>query len=292
MRIGFFGVGLLGVVAISAGCQNDGRVVVRTTKGDVQLPRDYTCVRAAGPVSIDGSLDDPSWSAAAWSEDFADIEGFDSPTPRYRTRMKMLWDDTYLYIGAELEEPHVWATLRNHDDIVFNDNDFEIFIDPNGDEAEYYEIEMNALETIFDLFLVRTYLRDGPALHDWDMRGLKKAVRVNGTLNDPTDEDQGWSVEFALPWRSLKEAAGCDAPPKPGDTWRLNFSRVEWRHEIIDGKYQRVSGVKEDNWVWSPQGVIDMHRPQHWGYVKFASGRTICTLPVQQADDETLNARD
>ncbi|MCB9857739.1 MAG: carbohydrate-binding family 9-like protein [Phycisphaerales bacterium] len=234
-----------------------------------RLPRQYTCVRAVGPVAIDGRIDDPSWAAARWSADFADIEGFDKPAPRFRTRMKMLWDDEFLYIAAELEEPHVWATLTKHDEIVFNDNDFEIFIDPNGDEAEYYEIETNAFGTIFDLFLVRTYLRKGPALHDWDMRGLRTGIAIDGTINNPADEDKGWTVEFALPWRSLKEAAGCAAPPRPGDEWRMNFSRVEWRHQAVDGKYQRMPDSKEDNWVWSPQGVIDMHRPRHWGYVRF-----------------------
>jgi hypothetical protein len=222
------------------------------------------------PIVIDGRLDDASWARAEWSSDFVDIEGGKKPAPKYRTRMKMLWDDSHLYIGAELEEPHVWATLLGRDDIVFNDNDFEVFIDPNGDEREYYELEFNALNTVFDLFLVRAYLKDGPALHDWDMRGLKSAIHVDGTLNDPTDEDRHWTVELALPWRSLEEAAGCDAPPKRGHTWRMNFSRVEWQHEIVNGRYRRVPNTKEDNWVWSPQGVIDMHRPRHWGYVTFA----------------------
>src|SRR5262249_23844236 len=60
-------------------------------------------------------------------------------------------------------------------------------------------------------------------------------------------------------------------PPKDGDQWRVNFSRVEWEHEIVEGKYRKVKGKDEDNWVWSPQGVIDMHRPERWGYVQFST---------------------
>lgn len=253
-----------------AGCGSPHRNPCICPANDRVLPRHYTCPRADTPIVIDGRLDDAAWSFAPWSADFADIQGFDHPTPKYRTRMRMAWDDEFLYIAAELEEPYVWATLQTHDEIVFQDNDFEIFIDPNDDGREYYEIEVNALNTIFDLFLVRTYLDGGPALHDWNMRGLKSAVHVNGSLNDASDTDNGWSIEFALPWRSLKEAAGCDSPPKPGDTWRMNFSRVEWRHQIVDGRSTRVPNTPEDNWIWSPQGVIDMHRPQRWGYVHFA----------------------
>jgi len=45
--------------------------------------------------------------------------------------MQMLWDDECLYIAAEMEEPHLWATLTEHDSIIFHDNDFEVFLDPD-----------------------------------------------------------------------------------------------------------------------------------------------------------------
>jgi hypothetical protein len=231
--------------------------------------RHYVCHRASSPVAIDGLLDDPIWEQAPWTEDFVDIEGAAKPPPRFRTRAKMLWDDQYLYIGATLEEPQVWATLTEHDQIVFHDNDFEVFVDPNGDGREYYEIEVNALNTIFDLFLVRTYLEGGPALHGWDCKGLRSAVYVHGTLNNPADTDRDWSVEFAVPWAALAEAAHRPAPPHAGDTWRMNFSRVEWQTRVVDGRYEKVPNVPEDNWVWSPQGVINMHLPERWGYVEF-----------------------
>jgi len=98
---------------------------------------------------------------------------------------------------------------------------------------------------------------------------LKTAVHINGTLNDPRDKDIGWSLEIALPWKVLREYARQAAPPMEGDKWRVNFSRVEWLTEIVDGKYHKLPGKKEDNWVWSPQGIIDMHVPEKWGYVQF-----------------------
>jgi hypothetical protein len=235
------------------------------------LPKRYICQRAAESIVIDGRLDEPAWAAAPWTDAFVDIQGDSKPRPRFATRAKMLWDDKYFYIGAELEEPHVWATLTKHDDIVFRNPDFEVFIDPNGDRREYYEIEINALNTIFDLFLVRTYIDGGPALHGWDCKGLKSAVHIDGTLNDPTDTDRGWSVEFAFPWTALAEAAHRPTPPHPGDVWRVNFSRVEWQIRVVNGRYEKIPGTVEDNWVWSPQGVVNMHVPEHWGSVVFPS---------------------
>ena len=111
------------------------------------VPRGYVCYRADDPPRIDGRLDDGAWKLAPWTEDFVDIEGDRRPRPRFRTRAKMLWDADNFYIAVELEEPHVWGKLTKHDSVIFNDNDFEFFIDPDGDNHEYYEFEINALNT-------------------------------------------------------------------------------------------------------------------------------------------------
>jgi hypothetical protein len=185
----------------------------------------------------------------------------------------MLWDDDYFYVGAEVEEPHLWATLTDHDAVIFHDHDFEVFIDPNGDSHEYYEFEINALGTGWDLLLPRPYKDGGGAVNGWEIAGLKSAVHLDGTLNTPGDTDHGWSVELAFPWRALGELARRPTPPADGDQWRVDFSRVEWSLEVVEGRYRKVPDRREDNWVWSPQGVIDMHRPETWGYVQFSTAR-------------------
>jgi hypothetical protein len=261
------------LLLVAAGCESVEPGKTQPAQAPIEPPRSYACSWTPAPPTIDGRLTDAAWQAAQWTDDFVDIEGDLRPRPLYQTRAKLLWDDVNLYIGAELADPHVWGTLTEHDAIVFHDPDFEIFIDPDGDRAAYYEIEVNALNTIFDLFLVRTYIDGGPALHGWDCKGLHSAVHVDGTLNDPRDFDRGWSVEFAIPWSALAEAAGTPAPPQPGDVWRMNFSRVQWPVETEEGRYVKVPGQREDNWVWSPQGKINMHLPEHWGNVEFVGGK-------------------
>ena len=240
-------------------------------------PRGYVCPHTQTPVKIDGRLDDPAWKIAPWTSSFVDIEGKAKPKPRFRTRAKMLWDDNFFYVAAEMEEPHVWGTLTNHDAVIFHDPDFEVFIDPDGDSHDYYEFEINALNTGWDLLLKKPYKDGGPALNEWEIPGLKTAVYINGTLNNPSDRDNGWTLEVAFPWKVLAQLANRPAPPNEGDQWRVNFSRVEWLVDIVDGTYRKVPGKKEDNWVWSPQGIVDMHRPEKWGYVQFTrreSGKT------------------
>jgi len=239
------------------------------------MPRTYAAPRVeSGPI-VDGRLEDEEWKLSPWTEDFVDIRGGDQPPPRFRTRARMSWDEEYLYIGAALEEPDVWASLTDRDAVIYHDNDFEVFIDPDGDTHLYYELEINALGTVWDLMLVSPYRDGGPAIDAWDIRGLETAVHVDGSLDDPSDRDRGWSVEIAIPWSVLAEAAGRPAPPLPGDRWRINFSRVEWRSVTRDGRYVKSTdpetgeALDEDNWVWSPQGLIAMHYPEMWGIVEF-----------------------
>lgn len=239
-------------------------------------PKHYICRRAKGVPVLDGRLDKPFWDLAEWTDKFVDIEGNLRPAPTKDTQVKMLWDDEYFYFGAELWEDQIWATLTERDSVIFYDNDFEIFIDPDGDSHGYYEFEINALNTVWDLLLIKPYRDGGPPLNSWDMKGLKTAVYIDGELNRPEGNNRKWSVEVAIPWTSLKECAKEHRAPLPGEFWRVNFSRVEWKTEVVNGTYQKVTDpgtgrpYAEDNWVWSPMGLINMHYPELWGYVVFA----------------------
>ncbi len=191
-----------------------------------EKPREYVCLRATSPIRIDGNLDDPAWCQAPWTSDFVDIEGAAKPLPRFRTRAKMLWDDDYFYVAAELTEPDVWGTLTVHDSVIFHDNDFEVFLNPSGDGLNYFEFEINALNTGWDLFLPKPYKKQGHADNSWEIPGLRTAIHVDGTLNDPRDRDRGWTVEIAFPWAAFASRAPVRRP-SPGEAWRVNFFRVE-----------------------------------------------------------------
>ena len=227
-------------------------------------------MRSATPLTIDGKLDEAAWVSAPWTETFVDIEGDAKPKPSLATRVKMLWDDTFFYVAATLDEPALWSDITEHDAVIFHENDFEVFIDPNADSHEYYEFEINARGTFWDLFLPAPYRAGGHALNSWEIPGLRSAVSLDGTLNRADDTDRGWTVELAFPWKVLGEQAHRPSPPKNGDQWRVNFSRVEWPTEARGDSYRAKVGVPEHNWVWSPQHVVDMHRPERWGYVQFS----------------------
>jgi hypothetical protein len=109
----------------------------------------YTALRAAGPVSVDGHLDEPSWLAAPRSPRFSDL--ITGRRALHDTRAAVLWDDQYLYVGYWVEESDVQATLKNRDDLIYNDNDVECFI---AGADGYYEFEINAYGTVYEVYFL------------------------------------------------------------------------------------------------------------------------------------------
>ncbi len=263
-----------------------------------QTKKSYVVYKTPEVILIDGKADENSWEKAEWTDLFVDIEGENKKLPTYSTKIKMLWDDENLYLFAKLTEPHIWAYYTEHDQIVYHENDFEVFIDPDRTTHEYFEFEINAQNTLFDLFMTKPYRNGGIPLISWNADGFRSAIFLDGTLNQPGDTDKSWTIEMAIPFHDLRLGVHAQKPEN-GTHWSINFSRVQWQTEIIDGKYIRKKDdatgriLPEDNWVWSPVGVINMHYPERWGILQFSTyevgEKTIeFTLPADEKYREYL----
>ncbi|SMO43244.1 Carbohydrate family 9 binding domain-like [Saccharicrinis carchari] len=276
---------------VFASCSNKGQQKA-TTRIDIQseivIPAHYVVGKTGEPLTIDGVDDEMAWSKAAFTKSFIDIEGVDTPT--YDTKVKMLWDEQYLYVFAQMEEPHIWGYLRQRDTVIFYNNDFEVFLDPSMTTFNYGEIEVNALNTVWDLKLDKPYRVGGNADNSWDLDELKTAVHIIGTLNDPSDIDSMWTLEMAIPMSPLMKLKDEENKiPLEGEQWRINFSRVNWDFDVNNGVYSRkkVDGkyLPEYNWVWTEQRVINMHEPEKWGYLQFTHQPTADGIQFKKDED-------
>ena len=257
----------------------------------------YTCYRTSEPIKIDGRLDEPSWQKAPKSPRFVDlVTGEPGPMD---THAAALWDDESLYIAFWIEEPYVQAKFTKRDSPIYMENDVEVFI--AGKDC-YYEFEINALGTIYEVFFIwqdaykkgdifdrsefdllnqrvdvlggfQDNLRFGKhprgkrwAFQDWDFPGLESTVHVDGTINDNSDIDRGWTVELAFPWKGMGPLAeGRSLPPQDGDTWRLDFSRFE----ALDFCGEPVQ--PPPGWAFNKHGVYDSHIPECFTFVHFSN---------------------
>jgi hypothetical protein len=261
---------------------NNSDTIALDINDKIILPKHYIVNKINDQINIDGRDDELAWNNAIYSDDFIDIEG--DIIPSQKTNVKMLWDDKFLYVFAKLYENHIWGDITKRDEVIYYNNDFEVFINPNDDVFSYGEIEINALGSEWDLFLNRPYRLKGKADSSWDINGLKSAVDISGTLNDPNDLDDYWTVEIAIPLKEIEKLnkSGKDEKVISGDVWRINFSRVNWDFEINNGVYSRKKEngkyLPEYNWVWSPQGIINMHVPENWGYLVFSENNEVFNM--------------
>ena len=253
----------------------------------------YTCYKTAGPIKIDGKLDEPSWERAPQSQPFVNIVTGKPAPPAFETHVALLWDDTYLYFGFTIVEKDVWGTLTERDSPIYQDNDVEVFI---AGKDTYYELEINALNTIYEVFWIWKDVFKPGSIYDvpewnletqklmelsgvgdhvhprgarwgfmeWDFPGLLHAVHVDGTLNKRDDVDNGWTVELAFPWKGMKWLAdGRSLPPKSGDVWRIDCSRFERVSQEVAGG--------SPGWTWNKHGHCDSHMPETFTYVHFST---------------------
>lgn len=257
----------------------------------------YTCLRTPVKPRLDGRLDGAPWTTAPRSPRFVDLvtgePGF------FDTRIASVWDDEALYLGFWMEEPNLQARLTARDSFIYIENDVEVFI---GGEDCYYEFEINALGTVYEVFYIwqdalrrgsrfdrpefdllahpvdvlggfQDALRNGRhprgrrwAFMDWDFPGLRTAVHADGTLNDSSDIDRGWTVELAFPWSGMRSLFGNrPLPPRDGDILRVDCSRFE--HLKPGGReLERSIG-----WALNTHGIYDSHIPEAFSCFHFSS---------------------
>ena len=163
-----------------------------------------TCLAlpAAGPVTLDGVLDEPSWATAVEVSGFT-VSGRDDLAPQ-QTVLRLLYDATHLYVAVVCQEPSMGtlrAAVTPRDGPFWEDDAVELFLDPAHVHDDYVQCAVSAGGACYDN-------HNGDSL--WTS-GWKAVVRRQA---------DAWICEGALPFADLKVA-----PPTPGALWGFNLCR-------------------------------------------------------------------
>jgi hypothetical protein len=211
----------------------------------------YACHRTPTPLVIDGLLDDPAWAQAV---EVSLVQAASGQPPRQATSARMLWDETYLYIGFHCQDKRIYASMRERGMHLWEEEVVEVFLDDDCDDYSYAEFEVNPLNTILDLFLFKRG-EVWKQLWDWQSPGMRTAVMVDGDPTNPNSSDRSWTVEIAIPFADFCTAP--HVPPQVGDTWRMNLYRIDRAPE------------GDEYSAWSPPGRNAFHTPERFGWLKF-----------------------
>lgn len=213
----------------------------------------YEVHRAASAPRIDGQLDDAAWKAARpvvfmfpWPNQTGKMQ---------KTEARLTWDNDNLYVAYASEDDDITAVHTQHDDPTYRDDAVEIFIAPPGVKNLYFGLEMNARAVLYD------YLYPFPQrlVKNYDLRGVRLASAIKGTLNMSGDQDEGWSLEVAIPWAAFADLTN-NPVPKVGDRWIANMNR--WDGTAPNRRLSQ----------WSDSGLVraDPHYPDRFGQLLFS----------------------
>lgn len=231
--------------SVLTGCTRQG---VETAVPADDVPS-YSIQRARGPIEVDGSLGEAEWERAGeielvfpwWNQ---------SQGPKDKTKVKLLWDESHLYLGYVCKDPCISAYVIDRDGKTYTDDCVEVFVAPDPQNVgDYYGFEISAAGVVYD------YARPSGGQLDvaWNSEGIQVAVDIEGTLNDDADRDTEWVAEVSIPFSSFPAGT-----PRSGDKWRLNLSRCGGETK-----------PQFSQWSSSKTPAPNFHVPERFGVVFF-----------------------
>ncbi len=221
-------------------------------------PKPHECRFTELPIVIDGKGDDKAWATAEVIDSFQlPWLGKEARPAKTATKARLLWDRDNLYFFAEMVDADLYADVTEHDGDTWNNDVFELFFKPAESRPGYYEFQVNAKNTVFDMFLPRrghvARFRRADEFH------IESKVVLDGTLNEWTDRDKGWSVEGKIPWRDFIKTGG---RPAVDEVWKFVLCRYDYS---IDWETPDLSWISPK----ASKSGADFHRWEDYSELKF-----------------------
>jgi hypothetical protein len=241
----------------------------------------YIAERRIDTIFVDGNLNEASWATATNTSPFTIWDG--SPAPvALQTTAKMVWDDQYLYIAFNCRDPDVYATYTARDSPLWEQDNFEAFVTIPGTTG-YVEAEGSPKGTIWDGLFTNVFQGPGGS---YTITGLQVAGKVNGTLNNSSDQDIGFAAEMRLPFADIYQGVP-GGHPIHGTQLRLNLNRIDWNTPTTQGG-PGASGT-DTYYAWSPVpgNGVSFHRPDEFGTVTFSTNAV--TAPAWVFTEQRLS---
>jgi hypothetical protein len=186
-------------------------VIVRDADGVATV----RTLRTPSPIIVDGKLDEAVYRDVKPFGGFVQQEPFEGQPSAEKTEVWVFFDDTNVYVSARLWETEpgrrVTSDMRRDASNMYNNDHIGVLFDTFNDHRNAFGFSANAQGGMFD----------------WQVTNEQPSNNWNGLWNvRAADFDGGWSVEFVIPFRSMRFKEGAT-------TWGINFRRmVRWRNEV------------------------------------------------------------
>jgi len=244
------------VISLLLNCSNDKKGGDMVDVKEQKIPK-YLCKKITTDLNLTGKLDDPHWKKA---EPIKLVDAIHGRAGRFRTEVRALYNDKFLYVGFFCEDDYIWGTKTERDTEIWNEECVEVFLNPASVKHQYYELNVSPKNIIYDTVILNNRTIEKPydkfiGFPQWDAEGMKTAVHVKGELDKP-GAGTSWTAEYAIPFDILFGAS--NIPPKAGDIWRAGFFRID-----------SPQPEKREHYAWVKTEREAFHLPWLFGYLEF-----------------------
>ncbi|MFA6472216.1 MAG: carbohydrate-binding family 9-like protein [Candidatus Latescibacterota bacterium] len=231
--------------------------MIVTTSAVLAVTPEYTAMKTGCKMIMDGILDEPAWQKAQSVGAFK-FQWYESGEQE-QTEAKILWDKERIYFSFKCNDKHISAERCSPNTGVAADDCCEAFISPvpeGPERLDYINYEVNCIGTWLTGYHAASRNQN---LKGWEGRHLEIGRYIKGTCNKDDDIDEGWVLEFSVPWEHFKDF-GATFPPKNGQVIYVGLHRC-------GGK----TNPQYSQWSPSQTPAPNYHRPQDFGKVTFST---------------------
>jgi hypothetical protein len=221
-----------------------GNVAAAQSAAAEETTRTAVVTRITTDINVDGSLDEEIWRSAPTIGSLTQREPATGEAPSEQTDVTLLYDDDNLYIGVmahDSEPDRVIGTQMGRDAVLGSDDRISIVLDTYRDQRNAFHFATNPAGALVDGLV----FANGQSNLDWDAIWTVRTRRTN----------QGWSAEFAIPFRSLSFPAG-------SSVWGFNIGRHIYRK------------LEEDRWSGARLQITNFLQVSEAGQITGLDGLT------------------
>src|SRR5882762_8791599 len=222
-----------------------------------------SAVRADRPPTVDGRLDDPMWALAPAVTDLRQTDPDEGAAVSESTEVRILYDETAIYIGARLFDRSPTAIVRRlaRRDASTHSDEFRVFLDSYHDRRTAFEFIVNAAGVKKDVLI-----GDDGDFDDASWDPVWEAATSVDSL--------GWSAEIRLPLSQLRFWKAQD------QVWGAHF--VRWIERKQEQALFPFIG-KEENGLVSRfadlEGIRHVGSPKRLELLPYGVGRGTYRTP-------------
>ncbi len=240
------------------------------SKDSLKVTRELYAVRVTEPIHINGVLNEPMWSKADVADGFLVYEPYNGEKASQPTRVRVLYDDYAIYIGANLYDSYPDSIYR---DLGQRDNSdrlradaFTVYLSTYNDGINYLQFTVSASGVQSDIKIT-----SGKNDRNWN------AVWESAVAFDSS----GWSVEMRIPYSALRFSNANQ------QVWGINFSRlIKRKNEISTWNFVDKSQASFITQSGILKGISGIKPPLRLSFLPYVSA-----YMDHQPNSNTFNPR-